>query len=196
MSEEGSSTDFRDGSGLPDGTQMVEKKKATRRHDKVSTSYTIFLIVMTIVFLAIAIVFGVNTYFYDKIRKNGCSSNISSSEAEALYWTNLILAVISGIMFIVCIILIFTTTKAPLIANTYLHDKRATLERTARNQWDQYYQQGKGNLKNAVGSVYDYSKKYGQAALLAAQGASMGASAGWQRGLIPTSDSAPTDFNE
>lgn len=100
--------------------EYVRDEDAQGEHAKVTTSYTIFLIVVAIVFLAIAVVFAINTYFYDKIRKNGCSSSISKSEAEALYWTNLVLAIVAGIMFIVSIILIFTETKAPSYATKYL----------------------------------------------------------------------------
>lgn len=105
---------------LGDGASVVPEADAKQEHGKVTSSYSIFLIVAAIVFLAIAVVFGVNTFFYDKIRKSGCSSSISSSEATALFWTNLVLAVIAGIMFIVSIILMFTETKAPTYANKYL----------------------------------------------------------------------------
>lgn len=181
-------------SGVPPNNEtMVTNEDHEEAANKVSTSYTIFLIVMTIVFLAIAIVFGVNTYFYDKIRKNGCSSNISSSEAEALYWTNLILAVISGIMFIVCIILMFTTTKAPTIATTYLHDLPGTLQAKAK-EWQEYgpgarkyFESVYGSAKNVASGVGAAGRKYSRAAGMAAgrglEGLYEGAQSGWRSGL-------------
>lgn len=113
-------TPVADPAPAPAADTYVPENQARGQHGKVTTSYTIFLIVVAIVFLAIAVVFAINTYFYDKIRKNGCASSISKSEAEVLYWINLVLAIIAGIMFIVSIILIFTETKAPSYATKYL----------------------------------------------------------------------------
>lgn len=117
---------------LGDSAQVVPEADARQEHGKVTSSYSIFLIVVTIVFLAIAVVFAINTYFYDRIRSTGCSTSISKNEAEALFWTNLVLAIVAGIMFIVSIILIFTETKAPTYANKYLGKLRYEGEVRAR----------------------------------------------------------------
>jgi len=117
---------------IGDSAQVVPEADARQEHGKVTSSYSIFLIVVAIVFLAIAVVFAINTYFYDRIRSTGCSTSISKNEAEALFWTNLVLAIVAGIMFIVSIILIFTETKAPTYANKYLGKLRYEGEVRAR----------------------------------------------------------------
>lgn len=165
---------------IGDTVPVTETAGAKEEHAKVTSSYTIFLIVVSIVFLAIAIVFGVNTYFYDKIRKTGCGS-ITASDAEALYWTNLVLAVIAGIMFIVSIILIFTETKAPTYANEYLGKLRAEGERGVRGAYGYAAPRVKAGAarlgtaaRSAGARAYQAGARTAQGAQLAAQRTRLG----------------------
>lgn len=100
---------------------LVPEEHAKDEHGKVSTSYTIFLIVVLIVMLFVTGVFIANAVYYDRIRKaGGCSTAISKNESDILFWVNVILAVISGIMVIVAIVLLFFAYKKPEYTEKYI----------------------------------------------------------------------------
>jgi len=89
-----------------------EEGTAAGEHGKIMSAFGIFTIVVIIVLIAVTALFATNAYFYNRIRDGSCSK-ISQSEAEALYWTNVVLAVIAGIMALAAIIMLFVYWKSP-----------------------------------------------------------------------------------
>jgi len=64
-----------------------------------------------VVFLASGFFFGfsiANAVYYDRIRRGASCSAISRNEANTMFWINVILAIIAGIVFIWSIYKLFT----------------------------------------------------------------------------------------
>jgi len=99
---------------------FVENREATREHGKVTSAFGIFTIVVIIVLIAVTALFATNAIFFDRIKGNGCSDKISSSEANFLYWTNVVLAVLSGILALVAIIMLFVYWKSPKFTKKWI----------------------------------------------------------------------------
>ena len=93
---------------------MVTQEEGEKWYAKLASSYLIFLIVTAIVLAFVTAIFITNTIFYDKINKNkGCNGAVTESEANTLYWLNLVLAVISGIFFFAAVVLAFLQYEKP-----------------------------------------------------------------------------------
>lgn len=109
-------------SGAPATTkELIPKEHGEAEHKKVSSSFAIFLIVVLIVMLFVTGVFIANAIYFDDIRnKGGCANSISKNEANIMFWLNVILAVVSGIMIIVCIALLFLAYRAPKFTEKYI----------------------------------------------------------------------------
>jgi len=76
----------------------------------------ILIIVIIIVMLFVTGVFIANAFFFSEIRKSGCGSKISTTEGDIMFWFNLILAIISGIIVIFGIfILVFSKSRPEFI---------------------------------------------------------------------------------
>lgn len=89
-------------------TENVDKEL-----NRLSGSYYIFLIVMVIVFLALTVMFSVNAYYFGRINSavpsNGSVTipgGLSKTDVEALFYTNIVFAGISGIIFLALIIVL------------------------------------------------------------------------------------------
>lgn len=75
----------------------------------------ILTVVIVIVMIFVTGIFISNAFFFAEIRKSGCGANISTSEGDIMYWFNLILAIISGIIVLFAIfILVFWRSERPL----------------------------------------------------------------------------------
>jgi len=76
--------------------------------------------------IAVTALFATNAIFFDRIKGNGCSDKISSSEANFLYWTNVVLAVLSGILALVAIIMLFVYWKSPNFTKKWIGNVQYT----------------------------------------------------------------------
>ncbi len=85
----------------------------------VMSAFGIFTIVVIIVLIGITALFATNAVFFDKIRDGSCAK-ISKNEAEALYWTNVVLAVIAGLLALAAIIMLFVFWRKPDYKKKYL----------------------------------------------------------------------------
>ena len=93
---------------------LIKQEEGEQWYAKLASSYLIFLIVTAIVLAFVTAIFITNTVYYDKINKNkGCSGAVTESEANILFWLNLILAVISGIFFLAAVVLAFIQYEKP-----------------------------------------------------------------------------------
>ena len=99
---------------------------ATGEHGKVTSAFGIFTIVVIIVLIAVTALFATNAIFFDRIKGNGCSDKISPSEANFLYWTNVVLAVLSGILALVAIIMLFVYWKSPNFTKKWIGNVQYT----------------------------------------------------------------------
>jgi len=100
---------------------LVSQKEGEEWYSKLASSYLIFLIVTAIVLAFVTAIFITNTVYYDKINKNkGCSGAVTESEANILFWLNLILAVISGIFFLAAVVLAFIQFEEPKYLDKYI----------------------------------------------------------------------------
>jgi len=99
---------------------------AAGEHGKVTSAFGIFTIVVIIVLIAVTALFATNAIFFDRIKGNGCSDKISSSEADFLYWTNVVLAVLSGILALVAIIMLFVYWKSPNFTKKWIGNVQYT----------------------------------------------------------------------
>ena len=100
---------------------LVSQKEGEEWYSKLASSYLIFLIVTAIVLAFVTAIFITNTVYYDKINKNkGCSGAVTESEANILFWLNLILAVISGIFFLAAVVLAFIQFEEPKWTEKYI----------------------------------------------------------------------------
>ncbi len=101
---------------------LVPEEHAKAEHGKVSTSYTIFLIVVLIVMAFVTAVFITNAVFYEAIRKqaSACGGAVSKNEADVLFWLNVVLAVIAAILLLVSIVLLFFAYKKPKFTEKYI----------------------------------------------------------------------------
>lgn len=115
-----------EGTTTPPGTptktgSLVSQKEGEEWYAKLASSYLIFLIVTAIVLAFVTAIFITNTVYYDKINKNkGCSGAVTESEANILFWLNLILAVISGIFFLAAVVLAFIQFEEPKWTEKYI----------------------------------------------------------------------------
>jgi len=115
-----------EGTTTPPGTptktgSLVSQKEGEEWYSKLASSYLIFLIVTAIVLAFVTAIFITNTVYYDKINKNkGCSGAVTESEANILFWLNLILAVISGIFFLAAVVLAFIQFEEPKWTEKYI----------------------------------------------------------------------------
>lgn len=99
---------------------------AEGEHGKVTSAFGIFTIVVIIVLIAVTALFATNAIFFDRIKGNGCNDKISSSEANFLYWTNVVLAVLSGILALVAIIMLFVYWKSPNFTKKWIGNVQYT----------------------------------------------------------------------
>nr|QBK91951.1 MAG: hypothetical protein LCPAC304_02930 [Pithovirus LCPAC304] len=101
---------------------LVPEEHAKAEHGKVSTSYTIFLIVVLIVMAFVTAVFITNAVFYEAIRKQAgaCGTAVSKNEADVLFWLNVVLAVIAAILLLASIVLLFFAYKKPEFTEKYI----------------------------------------------------------------------------
>lgn len=100
---------------------LVTQDEGEKWYAKLASSYLIFLIVTAIVLAFVTAIFATNTVFYDKINKNkGCNGAVTESEANTLYWLNLVLAVISGIFFFTAVVLAFLQYEKPKWTDKYI----------------------------------------------------------------------------
>jgi hypothetical protein len=107
-----------------------EKGKVDKELNRLSGSYFIFLIVMVIVFLAIAVMFSVNAFYFDRIRKAFPSSatgtqfaatggtgttigGLTRNDADGLFYANIAFAIATGIIFFALIIVLFLGVWKP-----------------------------------------------------------------------------------
>lgn len=91
-----------------------------------SSALYILTIVIVIVMIFITGVFIANAFFFAEIRKSGCGTKISTSEGEMLYWFNLILAIISGliVLFAIFILVFWRSERSRYYGQRYLYDPR------------------------------------------------------------------------
>ncbi len=88
------------------------EKSFSREIEGSVNAFYILVIVIVIVMLFITGVFIANTFFFAEIRKSGCGSKISTTEGDVMFWFNLILAFISGIIVLFAIfMLVFAKSK-------------------------------------------------------------------------------------
>lgn len=93
---------------------LVGEDEANENVKKVSSSFTIFLVVVIIVLFFVMTVFVTNTVFFSEVRKQGCGLGMSQTEANIMFWLNLTCAVIVGILILVAIFYIFFAKSAPI----------------------------------------------------------------------------------
>ena len=103
----------KEGSTGEDGTAAGE-------HGKIMSAFGIFTIVVIIVLIGITALFATNTYFFERIKSSGCNGKISASEANTLYWVNLVMAIISGILALVAIIMLVVYWRKPKFTKKWL----------------------------------------------------------------------------
>lgn len=101
-------------------------------------------------------VFIANAFFFAEIRKSGCGTKISTSEGEILYWFNLILAIISGlvVLFAIFILVFWRSERSRYYEQRYLYDPRQyyTYQETIPGQLQQLrqYRIGESELKARI----------------------------------------------
>lgn len=116
----------------------------------------ILTIVIIIVMIFITGVFIANAFFFAEIRKSGCGTKISTSEGEILYWFNLILAIISGlvVLFAIFILVFWRSERSRYYEQRYLYDPRQyyTYQETIPGQLQQLrqYRIGESELKARI----------------------------------------------
>lgn len=93
---------------------LVRQGEANENVKKVSSSFTIFLVVVIIVLFFVIAVFVTNTMFFGEVRKQGCGMGMSQAEANVMFWLNLTCAVIVGILILVAIFYIFFVRTEPI----------------------------------------------------------------------------------
>ncbi len=98
---------------------VVTQQEAEENIDQISSSFTIFLVVVVIVLFFMTGVFIANTFFYGELRKGGCGKKITASEANVMYWLNLAGTLVSGVLAIVAIFYIFIARSKPQWTQTY-----------------------------------------------------------------------------
>ncbi len=98
---------------------VVTQQEAEENIDQISSSFTIFLVVVVIVLFFMTGVFISNTFFYGELRKRGCGNKITVSEANVMYWLNLAGTLVSGVLAIVAIFYIFIARSKPQWTQTY-----------------------------------------------------------------------------
>ena len=74
--------------------------KETELEGRINTETKWFNVSMFVISVAGAGLAAANAFFFDRIRKNGCGTNISVRDADVLFWINVILAVIFVILAI------------------------------------------------------------------------------------------------
>ena len=98
---------------------VVPHEDAVNEHGKIMSTFGIFIIVLIIVMIGITALFATNAVFFNRIRDGSCAK-ISKDEAEVMYWLNVVLAVISGIVVLVAIILLLVYWRKPKFTRRYL----------------------------------------------------------------------------
>lgn len=79
------------------------EKHIQRSHTSIGT-FTIFVVFIAFVTF---IVFGLNGILFNEIRKTSCGSTITQTEGNVMFWVNVALAVIAGILAVVGILFSF-----------------------------------------------------------------------------------------
>jgi len=80
----------------------------------------VFLIFVVIVMVVFFVVFSVNAFFYNEVRKKSCGSTISQGEGNVMFWINVILAIISGVGAILGILFVFYSHSETPWRRTYI----------------------------------------------------------------------------
>jgi len=70
--------------------------------------------------IGITALFATNAVFFGRIRDGSCNAKISKSEADTLYWVNVVLAVIAGLLALIAIIMLFVYWKNPEYKEKYI----------------------------------------------------------------------------
>ena len=100
-------------------TEVTPTAHAEGVQSSLMSAFGIFTIVVIIVLIGITALFATNAVFFDRIRDGSCAK-ISKNEAEALYWTNVVLAVIAGLLALAAIIMLFVFWRKPDYKKKYL----------------------------------------------------------------------------
>jgi len=85
----------------------VVLEEAEKHIQKPHNSIGIFIIFVVFIALIALVAFGINGFLFNKIRKKSCGSAVTQTEGTVLFWVNIALAVISGILTAVGILFSF-----------------------------------------------------------------------------------------
>jgi ABC-type amino acid transport system permease subunit len=91
----------------------IDAQEAAEVLNQRTGSFQVFLIIFVIIMFFITVVLSFDAIFFARIRNGTCSAVISVSEAEILFWLNVVLAVLSGIGVLVGIFMIFFARAKP-----------------------------------------------------------------------------------
>ena len=99
---------------------LVTEREALGNIRDTTSGFSIFLIVFVIVLGLGTGVFIANTFFFAEIRKSGCGTKISTSEAEVMFWLNLVLTILSALLVLIAIFILVFSRAEPVWTRRYL----------------------------------------------------------------------------
>lgn len=156
-----------------------EASKVDKELNRLSGSYFIFVVVMAIVFLALAIMFSINSYYFDQVRKaignaqgsqvaSGVNCGLSKGEADGLFYANIAFAVVTGVIFLALVVILFVGVWKPKAVEKFRASTAKVLNPVG--------QAGATGLRKAGAAAYAGGKELGAAGYRA--GKEIGAGAG------------------
>lgn len=115
-------------------SSLVTAKEAEGQVASISSSFSIFLLFAIIISFFATALFAANTAFYVELRKAGCGSTLSTSQADTLFWVNFIGAIISGITALIGIFYLFIAQSKPKWVQTYVGSQGTLTEQLETTQ--------------------------------------------------------------
>lgn len=103
----------------PAAEHVIPERHVNEKNEKANRGYLIFLVVVFLVLTFIVGVLIANTVYFNDLRRQSCG-NVPQSQLEIMYWLNLVLAVLAGILWLVIIVLFFIGFWKPSYTEKYI----------------------------------------------------------------------------
>ena len=98
---------------------LVENPFQKELEASVNAVYVLIIVIVIVMFFVTAI-FIANAFFFAEIRKSGCGSKISTTEGDIMFWFNLVLAIVSGLIVLFGIFILVFARSTPQFIERYV----------------------------------------------------------------------------
>jgi hypothetical protein len=99
--------------------EVIPKEHVDKKVGEKSSSYLIFLVVVFIVLTFITGVLIANTIYFSELRNQSCGK-VPQSQLDIMYWLNLVLTIVAGILWLVILVLFFLGWWKPEFTEKYV----------------------------------------------------------------------------